>query len=81
MAVKEIEFDYDEEADVLYISFGKPKEAIVEEVGNIGVRIDEKTKEVVGLTVIEFLKTFGKRHAPIKIPVAEILRSFKSKAA
>ena len=78
MAIKEIEFDYDEEADVLYVSFGKPKEAIVEEVGNIGVRIDEKTKDIVGLTIIEFLKTFGKKHAPIKIHVAEIIKSIKS---
>ncbi len=77
MQIKEIEFDYDEEADVLYISFGKPKKAIVEEVGNIGVRIDEKTKNIVGLTVIEFLKTFGKKHTPIKIPVSEIIKSIK----
>lgn len=78
MAIKEIEFDYDEDADVLYITFDKPKEAIVEETGNIGLRIDEKSKEVVGLTVIEFMKTFGKKHAPIKIHVEDILRSIKS---
>lgn len=77
MTTKDIEFDYDEEADVLYISFGKPREAITEERGNIGIRIDEKTKEVVGLTVIEFLKTFGKNHAPIRIPVSEILKTIK----
>ena len=29
----------------------------------------------VGLTIIEFIKIFGKKHAPIKIPVAEILKS------
>jgi len=79
MAIEEIEFDYDEEADVLYISFGKPKKAIVEEVGNIGVRIDEKNKNIVGLTIIEFLKTFGKKHAPIKIGVADVLKSIKSR--
>lgn len=79
MGINEIEFDYDEEADVLYISFGKPREAVVEEVGNIGLRIDEKNKEIVGLTIIEFLKTFGKKHAPIKIPVAEIIKSIKSR--
>lgn len=78
MAIKEIEFDYDEDADVLHITFGKPKEAIVEEKGNIGIRIDEKSKEVVGLTLIEFMKTFNKKHAPIRIHVEDILRSIKS---
>jgi uncharacterized protein YuzE len=78
MSIKEIKFDYDEEADVLYISFGKPKEAIVEEIGNIGIRIDERTAEVRGLTIIEFLKTFSKKHAPIKIPVEKIVKSMKS---
>lgn len=79
MTIKEIEFDYDENADVLYITFGKPKEAIVEERGNVGLRIDEKSNEVVGLTVIEFMKTFGKKHAPIKIDVMDILKSVKSR--
>jgi len=81
MLMKQITFDYDKEADVLYISFGEPKEAIAEEVGNIGVRIDEKTKEIVGLTIIEFLKTFGKKHAPINISVPQILRSAGVKEA
>jgi len=27
ISLKKIDFDYDEEADVLYISFGKPREA------------------------------------------------------
>ncbi|MBI4176239.1 MAG: DUF2283 domain-containing protein [Candidatus Aenigmarchaeota archaeon] len=49
--MKKITFDYDREADVLCLSFGEPKEAITEEVGNIGVRIDEKTKGIVGVTI------------------------------
>ena len=74
MKMEKIELEYDEEADVMYISFGEPKEAVTEEIGNIGVRIDEKRKEVVGLTIIEFMKTFGKSHRPIKIPVSDIIR-------
>jgi len=70
--LKKIEFDYDEEADVMYISFGEPKDAVTEEIGNVGIRIDEKTREVAGLTIIEFMKTFGKRHRPIEIPVGKI---------
>lgn len=75
MKMEKIEFDYDEEADVMYMSFGEPKEAVTEEVGNIGIRIDEKSKEVVGLTIIEFMKTFGRTHRPINIPVSEIIES------
>jgi len=71
--MEKIEFDYDEEADVMYISFGEPKEAITEEIGNIAIRIDERNREVVGLTIIEFMKTFGKSHRPIKIPISKII--------
>ncbi len=74
MKMEKIELEYDEEADVMYMSFGEPKEAVTEEVGNIGVRIDEKSREVVGLTILEFMKTFGKSHRPINIPVSDIVR-------
>lgn len=73
MKMEKIEFDYDEKADVMYISFGEPKEAVTEEIGNIGIRIDEKNREIVGLTIIEFMKTFGKSHRPIKIPISKIV--------
>ncbi len=66
---EKIILDYDEEADVLYLSFGEPRSAITEEMGNIGVRIDPKTNEIVGLTVIEFLKTFKTKHRPIQVAV------------
>jgi len=62
-------FDYDKEADVLYISFGEPREAVTEEIGNIGVRLDSKTKGIVGVTIIGFLKSFGKGGGPINISV------------
>ena len=74
MKIEKIELDYDEEADVMYISFGDPREAVTKEIGNIGVRIDEKNKEIVGLTIIEFMKTFGKSHRPINIPISDIIR-------
>lgn len=66
---EKIILDYDEEADVLYLSFGEPRSAITEEMGNIGVRVDPKTNEIVGLTVIEFLKTFKMKHQPIQVAV------------
>lgn len=45
--------DYDEEADVLYLSVGEPRPALGIDVGDgLIVRYDEGRREVVGLTVI-----------------------------
>lgn len=50
---KKLNWDYDGDADVLYLSFGKPKEAVGIDVGDgVIVRYDEENKEVVGLTII-----------------------------
>ena len=48
-----LDWEYDGEADTLYISFGKPRPAVGLDVGEgVVVRYDEKAKEVVGLTII-----------------------------
>ncbi|MBI2909146.1 MAG: DUF2283 domain-containing protein [Chloroflexi bacterium] len=48
-----ITWDYDEEADVLYLSIGDPKPALGMDIGEgMVVRYDEARKEVVGLTLI-----------------------------
>jgi len=48
-----LDWEYDGEADTLYISFGKPRAALGVDVGEgIIVRYDEKAREVVGLTLI-----------------------------
>jgi uncharacterized protein YuzE len=48
-----VDWEYDGEADTLYISFGKPRRAVGVDVGEgVVVRYDEKAKEVVGLTII-----------------------------
>ena len=48
-----LEWEYDGEADTLYISFGKPRAALGVDVGEgVVVRYDEKAREVVGLTLI-----------------------------
>lgn len=50
---KNADWDYDEEADTLYMSVGKPREATGLDVGNgTIVRYDELTHEVVGLTFV-----------------------------
>ena len=50
-----LDWEYDEEADVLYISIGEPEEAIGVDIGEgIIVRYRENTGEVVGLTIVGF---------------------------
>jgi uncharacterized protein YuzE len=48
-----LNWDYDEEADVLYISIGEPRKAVGIDIGEGAiVRYIEETAEVVGLTLI-----------------------------
>lgn len=48
-----VDWDYDEEADVLYLSIGKPRKATGVDIGQgVVVRYDEKRREVVGLTIL-----------------------------
>ncbi len=49
----EITWDYDQEADVLYLSVGDPQPAVGVDIGaGIILRYDEAQQEVVGLTLI-----------------------------
>jgi len=46
-------WDYDDEADVLYLSVGEPRPAVGVDIGDdVVLRYDEETQEVIGLTVI-----------------------------
>jgi uncharacterized protein YuzE len=48
-----LDWEYDGEADTLYISFGKPRAALGVDVGEgVVVRYDEEAREVVGLTLM-----------------------------
>lgn len=49
--------DYDEDADVLYVSIGKPRKAVSREIEDgILVRCDINTDEVVGVTILHYLR-------------------------
>jgi len=63
---------YDREADTVYISFGKPKKAVSEEIDQyVVVRRDPKTKKTVGITITNFSKYFEiKKQLSIEIPAA-----------
>ena len=47
-----LRWDYDGEADVLYLTIGEPKPAVGVDIGEgIVVRYDEIEKQIVGLTL------------------------------
>lgn len=49
----ELDWSYDDEADVLYVSFGPPREAVGIDIGDgVIVRYDEQADEVVGVTIL-----------------------------
>jgi uncharacterized protein YuzE len=83
MKIRQYKTNYDEEADVLYISFGRPKKAIGIEIdeGNV-VRVDPFNESILGITIIDFNYRYGKTpgssiQEKTQIIVPEILAKFK----
>jgi len=57
-------WNYDEEADVLYLALGKPEPALSVDIGDgLILRYDESRHEVVGLTVVGLRERLQK-HLP-----------------
>lgn len=49
----DVRWDYDEEADVLYLSVGEPRPAVGVDIGEgVIARYDEERNEVVGVTLV-----------------------------
>jgi uncharacterized protein YuzE len=54
---KKVVWDYDKEADVLYLSLGEPKKAEGIDIGNgTIIRVSPENNEIVGITIINPLK-------------------------
>jgi uncharacterized protein YuzE len=56
---KKVWSDYDKEADVLYVSFGKPQKANDTVPTDTGILIRKKGEKIIGLTILNasrFLK-------------------------
>ena len=66
---KVIRYSYDAQSDELNITLGESKRAILAELGDeVYVKLDPKTKGVLGLTILHFKERFklskrGKRYA------------------
>lgn len=57
---KRLNISYDKEGDILEISAGEPEEAISEEIGDDVVLHRNFKKEIVGFTILNFVKRFEK---------------------
>ena len=62
-AVKGLKFSYDAEADVLYCSFGRPREAVSVSAGEgVYMRVDPwNPRQVVGFTLVGLRRLTRKR--------------------
>lgn len=59
MGKKSFNLKYDPDTDILHVAFGKAKKAVsVEQKPEVFVRLDPKTQEIVGLTVLGFKQNF-----------------------
>lgn len=60
---------YDLQNDVLYLSYGKPREAISEETEDgVWVRRDPYSDEIVGCTVPDFRRRFKQPGVSLILP-------------
>ena len=65
---KKISISYDKEADVVYLTF-RPTKAEAEEISDgVFARYEPTTKELVGLTIVNFSKKFSKQPSEVSIP-------------
>ena len=80
-----LDVGYDQEADVLYVSLGKPREGVSVEVDEgTFIRIDPYTDEIVGITILDFKQRYMPSsvksiHESAKAIVPEIIQHFKTR--
>ena len=56
---KQVWFDFDEEADVLYVSFERPQGATDSELTKDGVLMRYRGNQLVGVTILNARKRLG----------------------
>ena len=58
---KQIWFDLDEEADVLYVSFERPQGATDSELTEDGMLLRDRGEQLVGVTILNVRKRMANR--------------------
>ena len=67
---EKLRFSYDKEGDILEIALGRARPAISREIDDdVFVRLDPKTRRVVGFSILNFTKYFKQLHDSRAIPV------------
>lgn len=68
---KQLNYFYDQEADIAYISKGKPsKDDVSDEIGDgVVARYDAKTNEIKGLTILHFAARANKNSNTVRLPI------------
>jgi len=67
-----ISLHFDEEGDMLEMTFGKPRKAVAKELKNdVAIRVDSRSGEIVGVMILNFVKRFRlqKKTLKIELPV------------
>lgn len=65
----ELKIVYDQDADVLYVTRGKPEYTdYVEYADDIILRLHPDTKQLVGFTLIDFSQHFADKESHIALP-------------
>ena len=68
----DMKLHFDPKSDVLYCSLGEPQEAIgVETEGGVIVRLNPETDEVVGFTILDFVRRFEQCTNTLSIPMGK----------
>lgn len=62
---------YDSQADVFYLSCGKPSARLIsqEAPDDVILRLHPKAKRVKGFTILNFSRRMDKKHLPIELPI------------
>jgi uncharacterized protein YuzE len=67
--MKKVSISYDKDADVVYFSFDGPTAAEGDEIEEgVFARYDPETRELVGLTILNFSKKFALKPTEITVP-------------
>lgn len=75
----ELRFNYDAEGDILEISKGKPRRAISKDLGDdVWLKVDPQSGEILGFTILSFVRRFTVKKQERKVPVAADFRVSKS---
>jgi uncharacterized protein YuzE len=69
-------YQYDEAADVLYISEGKPsaKDVSEEASNDVVLRLDKKSHKVKGFTILNFAKRGKNKPVSLPLPIKELFK-------